>query len=62
MVEFSEFALKTLFEGACRRLVGLDRKAKIKPLCAHTYILMALGSAVLMSVAISFSVSAVAKD
>ncbi|WP_111558299.1 MgtC/SapB family protein [Paracoccus sediminilitoris] len=62
MVEFSEFMLRTLFAGACALLFGLDREAKSQRLCAHTYILMALGSAVLMSVAISFSVSAVAKD
>lgn len=62
MVEFSEFVLRTLFAGACGLLVGLDREAKNKPLGAHAYILVALGSAALMSVAISFSVSAVAND
>lgn len=62
MVEFSEFMLRTLFAGACGLLVGLDREAKNKPLGAHAYILVALGSAALMSVTLNFSLSAVANE
>ena len=62
MVEFSEFMLRTLFAGGCGLLVGLDREIKNKPLGAHAYILVALGSAALMVVTLNFSLSTMAND
>ena len=62
MVEFSEFMLRTLFAGGCGLLVGLDREIKNKPLGAHAYILVALGSAALMVVTLNFSLSTMADD
>lgn len=62
MVEFPEFILRALFAGACGLLVGLDREIKNKPLGAHAYILVALGSASLMIVTLNFSLSSIAND
>jgi putative Mg2+ transporter-C (MgtC) family protein len=62
MVEFPEFILRTLFAGACGLVVGIDREIKDKPLGAHAYILVALGSAALMVVTLNFSLSSMAND
>lgn len=62
MIEFPEFILRTIFAGACGLVVGIDREIKDKPLGAHAYILVALGSAALMVVTLNFSLSSMAND
>ena len=62
MVEFSEFILRVLFAGGCGLLVGIDREVKGKPLGAGTYVLVAIGSAALMSVTLSFALSGTVED
>lgn len=62
MIEFPEFVLRTLIAGVCGFVVGIDREIKNKPLGAHAYILVALGSAALMAVTLNFSLSSVAND
>ncbi len=62
MVEFPEFILRTIFAGTCGLVIGLDREIKNKPLGARAYILVALGSAALMTVTLNFSLSSMADD
>jgi putative Mg2+ transporter-C (MgtC) family protein len=61
-IAFPEFVLRTLFACACGLVVGLDREVKNKPLGAHAYILVALGSAALMVVTLNFSLGSMADD
>jgi putative Mg2+ transporter-C (MgtC) family protein len=62
MVEFSDFVIRVLFAGACGLVVGLDREIKGKPLGAGTYVLVAIGSAALMAITLSFALSSMAED
>jgi len=62
MVDFSEFILRVLFSGACGLVVGLDREIKGKPLGAGAYVLVAIGSAALMTVTLNFALSGMAED
>lgn len=62
MIEFADFAFRTCFAGLCGLAVGLDREIKNKPLGARAYILVAMGSAALMTVTLNFSMSSVAND
>ncbi|MEB8386749.1 hypothetical protein OO012_05865 [Rhodobacteraceae bacterium KMM 6894] len=58
MIDFSEFVLRVLFSGAYGLIVGLDRERKAKPLGAGAYVLVAIGSAALMTVTLKFTRSA----
>jgi putative Mg2+ transporter-C (MgtC) family protein len=62
MVEFGEFVVRVLFAGACGFLVGLDREIKGKPLGAAVYVLVAIGSASVMAITLSFALSSMAED
>jgi len=62
MIEFTDFAFRTCFAGLCGLAVGLDREIKNKPLGARAYILVAMGSAALMTVTLNFSMSSIAND
>ncbi len=62
MIEFSEFVLRVLFASGCGLVVGLDREIKGKPLGAGAYVLVAIGSAALMTVTLSFALSSMAED
>ena len=62
MIEFSDFVLRVVVAGGCALVVGLDREIKSKPLGAGAYVLVALSSAALMVVTLSFGLSSVAQD
>ena len=62
MIEFNEFVIRVLFAGGCGLVVGLDREVKGKPLGAGSYVLVAIGSAALMAITLSFALSSVAED
>lgn len=62
MFEFTDFVFRTCFAGACGLAVGLDREIKNKPLGARAYILVAMGSAALMTITLNFSMSSMAND
>lgn len=62
MIEFTDFVYRTCFAGLCGLAVGLDREIKNKPLGARAYILVAMGSAALMTVTLNFSMSSMAND
>lgn len=62
MVDFSEFVLRVLFSGGCGLVVGLDREIKGKPLGAGAYVLVAIGSAALMTVTLNFALSGTVED
>lgn len=62
MVDFGEFILRVLFSGGCGLVVGLDREIKGKPLGAGAYVLVAIGSAALMTVTLNFALSGLAED
>ena len=57
MIEFEEFVIRVLFAAACGLVVGLDREIKGKPLGAGVYVLVAIGSAALMTVTLNFALS-----
>ena len=61
-IELSDFVVRVLFAGFCGLAVGLDREVKRKPLGVRAYILVAMGSAALMVVTLSFSLSSRAND
>ncbi|MFW8637546.1 MgtC/SapB family protein [Cribrihabitans pelagius] len=62
MINFGEFILRVLSAGGCGLVVGLDREIKGKPLGAGTYVLVAIGSAALMTVTLNFALSGAADD
>ncbi|KEO59898.1 MgtC/SapB family protein [Thioclava indica] len=62
MVDFSEFVLRVLFSGGCGLVVGLDREIKGKPLGAGAFVLVAIGSAALMTVTLNFALSGTVED
>ena len=62
MIEFEEFVIRVLFAAACGLVVGLDREIKGKPLGAGVYVLVAIGSAALMTVTLNFALSSMAED
>ncbi len=62
MVDFGEFILRVLFSGGCGLVVGLDREIKGKPLGAGAYVLVAIGSAALMTVTLNFALSGLAEE
>jgi len=62
VVDFGEFVLRVLFSGVCGLVVGLDREIKGKPLGAGAYVLVAIGSAALMTVTLNFALSGMADD
>lgn len=62
MIEFEEFVIRVLFGAACGLVVGLDREIKGKPLGAGVYVLVAIGSAALMTVTLNFALSSMAED
>ncbi len=62
MIEYNEFILRVLFSGGCGLVVGLDREIKGKPLGAGAYILVAIGSAALMTITLNFALSSLADD
>lgn len=62
MIEFNEFVVRVLFAGCCGLIVGLDREIKGKPLGAGAYVLVAIGSAALMTVTLNFALSNMVED
>ena len=62
MIGFWEFVGRVLFAAACGLVIGIDREFRDKPLGGQAYVLVALGSAALMSLTLNFSVSEVASD
>lgn len=62
MIDFTEFVLRVLFAGGCGLVVGLDREIKGKPLGAGAFVLVAIGSAALMTVTLNFALSSMAED
>ncbi|WP_255011441.1 MgtC/SapB family protein [Roseovarius sp. M141] len=62
MVDVSDFILRVLFSGRCGLVVGLDREIKGKPLGAGAHVLVAIGSAALMTVTLNFALSGMAED
>ena len=59
---FGEFIIRVLFAGMCGLLVGLDREIRDKPMGAQAYILVAMSSAALMTLTLTFSLSPLADD
>lgn len=62
MIGFPEFVGRVLFAALCGLIIGIDREMRHKPLGVQAYMLIALGSAAVMAVTLSFALGSTVED